>query len=64
MNGAGPTRRRFIGELIGQPLKGAAIVDATVTGNARELKAAGFDGWVSYEAGGSRVRCYSDASKN
>ena len=29
------------GELIGQPLKGAAIVDATVTGNARELKADG-----------------------
>ena len=30
-----------IGELIGQPLKGAAVVDATVTGNARELKADG-----------------------
>ena len=30
-----------IGELVGQPLKGAAVVDATVTGNARELKAAG-----------------------
>ena len=30
-----------IGELIGRPLKGAAIVDATVTGNATELKAAG-----------------------
>ncbi len=30
-----------IGEIIGQPLKGGAIVDATVTGNARELKADG-----------------------
>jgi uncharacterized protein involved in outer membrane biogenesis len=30
-----------IGELIGQPLKGAAIVDATVTGNATELRAEG-----------------------
>ena len=30
-----------IGEIIGRPLKGAAVVDATVTGNARELKAAG-----------------------
>jgi autotransporter translocation and assembly factor TamB len=30
-----------IGEIIGQPLKGAAVVDATVTGNARELKADG-----------------------
>ncbi len=30
-----------IGELIGQPFKGAAIVDATVTGNARELQAKG-----------------------
>ena len=30
-----------VGEIIGQPLKGAAVVDATVTGNARELKAAG-----------------------
>ena len=30
-----------IGDLIGQQLKGAAVVDATVTGNARELKAAG-----------------------
>ena len=30
-----------IGEIIGQPLKGAAVVDATVTGNARELKAEG-----------------------
>jgi hypothetical protein len=30
-----------IGEIVGQPLKGGAIVDATVTGNARELKAAG-----------------------
>jgi hypothetical protein len=30
-----------IGELVGQPLKGAAIVDATVTGNARQLNAAG-----------------------
>ena len=29
------------GELIGEPLKGSAIVDATVTGNARELKADG-----------------------
>jgi autotransporter translocation and assembly factor TamB len=30
-----------IGEIIGQPIKGAAVVDATITGNARELKAAG-----------------------
>jgi autotransporter translocation and assembly factor TamB len=30
-----------IGALIGRPLKGAATVDATVTGNARELKAEG-----------------------
>ena len=30
-----------IGEIIGQPLKGAAVVDATVTGNARELQAQG-----------------------
>jgi hypothetical protein len=30
-----------VGEIVGQPLKGAAIVDATVTGNARELKADG-----------------------
>ena len=30
-----------IGEIVGQPLKGAAIVDATVTGNARELQARG-----------------------
>ena len=30
-----------VGELLGQPLKGAAIVDATVTGNARELRANG-----------------------
>jgi len=30
-----------IGEIIGQPLKGSAILDATITGNARELKAAG-----------------------
>jgi hypothetical protein len=30
-----------IGEIVGQPLKGAAIVDATVTGNGRALKAAG-----------------------
>ena len=30
-----------IGEIVGQPLKGSAVVDATVTGNARELKAAG-----------------------
>ncbi len=30
-----------IGAIIGQPLKGGAIVDATVTGNARELQAQG-----------------------
>ncbi|MGH7339829.1 MAG: translocation/assembly module TamB domain-containing protein, partial [Candidatus Rokuibacteriota bacterium] len=30
-----------IGEIIGRPLKGAAVVDTTVTGNAGELKAAG-----------------------
>jgi hypothetical protein len=30
-----------IGKIIGQPLKGAAIVDAMVTGNARELQAQG-----------------------
>ena len=30
-----------VGELLGRPLKGSAIVDATVTGNARELEAAG-----------------------
>jgi autotransporter translocation and assembly factor TamB len=30
-----------IGEIIGQPLKGAASVDATITGNGRELRAAG-----------------------
>ena len=30
-----------IGELVGQPLKGSAVVDATITGNARELKADG-----------------------
>jgi autotransporter translocation and assembly factor TamB len=30
-----------IGTIIGQPLKGAAVVDATVTGNARELQATG-----------------------
>jgi hypothetical protein len=30
-----------IGSIIGQPLKGAAIVDAKVTGNARDLKAEG-----------------------
>jgi translocation and assembly module TamB len=30
-----------VGEIIGQPLKGSAIVDATVTGNARELTAKG-----------------------
>ena len=30
-----------VGELIGQPLKGSAVVDATVTGNARELTAKG-----------------------
>ena len=31
----------YIGTIVGQPLKGAAIVDATVTGNARELQAKG-----------------------
>ena len=30
-----------VGDLLGRPLKGSAIVDATVTGNARELEAAG-----------------------
>ena len=30
-----------IGEIVGQEMKGAAVVDATVTGNARELKASG-----------------------
>jgi hypothetical protein len=30
-----------IGTIIGRPLKGGAVVDATVTGNARELKAQG-----------------------
>ena len=30
-----------LGEILGHPLKGAAIVDATITGNARELKAEG-----------------------
>jgi autotransporter translocation and assembly factor TamB len=30
-----------IGEIIGRPLKGAAIVDATITGNASELTATG-----------------------
>ena len=30
-----------LGEIIGRPLKGAAIVDGTVTGNATELKAEG-----------------------
>jgi autotransporter translocation and assembly factor TamB len=30
-----------LGEIIGRPIKGAATVDATITGNARELKAAG-----------------------
>jgi translocation-and-assembly-module (TAM) inner membrane subunit TamB-like protein len=30
-----------LGEIIGRPLKGAAVVDTTITGNARELKAAG-----------------------
>ena len=30
-----------IGEIIGQPLKGAVVVDATVTGNARDLRADG-----------------------
>jgi len=30
-----------IGQLVGQPLKGAALIDATVTGNARELQAKG-----------------------
>jgi autotransporter translocation and assembly factor TamB len=30
-----------LAELVGQPIKGAAVVDATVTGNATELKAQG-----------------------
>ena len=30
-----------VGQLIGQPLKGAALVDAKLTGNARELQASG-----------------------
>src|SRR5262249_7677335 len=30
-----------IGKMIGQPIKGAAVVDATITGNGRELQAAG-----------------------
>ena len=30
-----------VGEIIGRPLKGAALVDATITGNATELRAAG-----------------------
>ena len=30
-----------LGEIIGRPLKGAAVVDTTITGNARELKAEG-----------------------
>lgn len=30
-----------IGEILGQPLKGAAVIDTTITGNASELKAAG-----------------------
>jgi hypothetical protein len=30
-----------IGEIVGQPLKGAASIDATITGNGRELTAAG-----------------------
>ena len=30
-----------VGKIIGQPLKGAAVVDATVTGNASELQAQG-----------------------
>ena len=30
-----------IGKIVGQPLKGAAVVDATLTGNARELQAQG-----------------------
>jgi len=30
-----------VGELMGQPIKGAVVLDATVTGNARELKADG-----------------------
>jgi uncharacterized protein involved in outer membrane biogenesis/ribosomal protein L25 (general stress protein Ctc) len=30
-----------VGELIGQPIKGAVVVDAKVTGNARELRAEG-----------------------
>jgi autotransporter translocation and assembly factor TamB len=34
-------RLERIGEILGRPLKGAAIVDATVTGNAAELKAEG-----------------------
>ena len=30
-----------VGEIVGQQMKGSAVVDATVTGNARELKASG-----------------------
>ncbi len=30
-----------VGELVGQPLKGAAVIDTTVTGNATELTATG-----------------------
>lgn len=30
-----------IGEIIGQPIKGAAILDATITGNAQQLQAQG-----------------------
>lgn len=30
-----------LGEIVGRPLKGAAVVDAKVTGNGRELQAAG-----------------------
>ncbi len=30
-----------LGEIVGRPLKGAAVVDATLTGNGTELKAAG-----------------------
>ena len=30
-----------VGELVDRPLKGSALVDATITGNARELKAQG-----------------------
>ena len=30
-----------VGEIIGQPLKGAVVIDTTITGNATELEAAG-----------------------